>query len=59
MSNLVEDKAIDFWRQEWGEEPNGPLYGKGETLKDRWESLSKYNKDYYRSYVRSELERDK
>lgn len=53
--NYIEREAMDFWRQEWGEIPDGPLYGKGDTLEERWESLSDYDRNYYISYVESEL----
>lgn len=51
----LETKAREMWREEWGEIPDGPLYGTGETLEDRWESLSEHDRDYYRGCVRDDL----
>jgi len=50
----VKREAVEMWRQEWGEDLNGPLYGKGNTLQERWLSLSQADRDYYISCVRDE-----
>lgn len=51
----VKREAIEMWRQEWGEDPHGPLYGRGDTLEERWNSLSQEDRDYYISYIRDEF----
>lgn len=45
----ADQEAMEGWRQEWGEDPEGPLYGRGDTLEDRWNSLSDRDRNYYRS----------
>lgn len=54
MSEL-EKAAMDLWRREWGEDPSGPLYGTGDTLEERWRSLSNDDRRYYTSCAISEL----